>query len=138
MRVWNRLPPEGRAPDTDGYDISEVRGDLRFSRPFIPILSPFSCFLFSRGRAYPPLPLPFPPASDPQSVFLFLAPLLFFSLLPPFDLAFPSFVLFHPLVATPTTYIDSLQRLEEEEEEEEKMKKRKRYLSLSLFFSVSR
>lgn len=44
--VWNRLPPEGRAPDTDGYDISEVRGDLRFSRPFIPILSPFSCFLF--------------------------------------------------------------------------------------------
>jgi len=58
--VWNRLPPEGRAPDTDGYDISEVRGDLRFSRLFIPILSPF-LLSFSRGR-YPcaPFPLPFP------------------------------------------------------------------------------
>lgn len=65
----------------------------------------------------PPLPLPlsFPPASDPQSsVFLFLAPLLFFSLLPPLDLAFSSFVLFHPLVATPTAYIASTSRGERE------------------------
>lgn len=53
------MPPEGRAPDTDGYDISEVRGDLRFSRRFIPILSTFSLAFFS-----PRLP------SRPRSLFL--------------------------------------------------------------------
>lgn len=59
LGVWNRLPPEeGRAPDTDGYDISEVRGDLRFSPPFIPILYlsglSLSRFLFPARTLYPP------------------------------------------------------------------------------------
>lgn len=130
--VWNRLPPEGRAPDTDGYDISEVRGDLRFSRPFIPILSPSSCFLFPVVAT---LALRSPYLSHRSfgstAVFLFSSLLFFFSL-PPLDLAFPSFVLFHPLVATPTAYIDSSQRFKKREKEEEKMKKK------SFSFSVSR
>lgn len=56
------MPPEGRAPDTDGYDISEVRGDLRFSRRFIPILSPSSCFLFPVAAT---LVVPFSPSTSP-------------------------------------------------------------------------
>lgn len=133
--VWNRLPPEGRAPDTDGYDISEVRGDLRFSRPFIPILSLFSCFLFPVAATLLHLPSPHSPFLSHRlrirSRQSFSSSLLFyFFSLPPLDLAFPSFVLFHPLVATPTAYIDSPQRLEEKEKE--KMEKRERSLSLCL------
>lgn len=91
-------------------------------------ISPFSCFLFPVWPLPPslaPLPLPLPPisGSTQSSVFLSLSLLFLLS-----TSRFPSFVLFHPLVATPTAYIDSPQRLAEEEEEEKE---------ISLFFSLS-
>jgi len=98
-----------------------------FLFPVAATLAPRSPFLFHFGSTVVSLSLP--------------RYFSFFSL--PLDLTFPSFVLFHPLVATLTAYIDLQQRLEkekeeeEEEEEEEEMEKREISLSLSLFLDES-
>lgn len=136
--VWNRLPPEGRAPDTDGYDISEVRGDLRFSRPFIPILFALLLLSFSRGRyscryfAAPPFLFPTGFGIHSRQSFFSLAPLLFFFSSSSFSRPRVSLIRFvspprcHPNAA----YIDSSQRLEKEERMKERKKESFLFLCL--------
>lgn len=143
------MPPEGRAPDTDGYDISEVRGDLRFSPPFIPILSPAVCFLFFRAPSTPPPPVLLclhpESSSPPRTAVVSLRLLRRSSSLSPTPLrgTFRPRVSLARFISPPRshpirrTYIDSPQRLGEEkkEDEEEEVRTKERGLSLSLSLS---